>query len=708
MHSNSNTAKKTLYHDQRVLIVDDDEDFIDSLSEILEINNFEVATANSVSEAKSIIKDFNPGVALLDVRLGRSSGVDLLEEIYQMVPNIVCMMITAYAGTESAVKALRHNAYDYLRKPIEPDDLLAALERCFEKRKLQFDRQFAEQELKKSNERYKNLYEKNPAMFFTVDQNHVLHSTNEYGANQLGYTADELIGKSIRHIVHKEDQLLISQKLTNCFKKPSKVHHWEVRKLRNNGEIIWVREAARVITNENNENCALMVAEDITEARVLSDKLTHEASHDALTGLCNRREFEQRLRKAMTRSKHEECEHVLCYIDLDQFKIVNDTCGHAAGDTLLKQISDLLNKKVRRNDTLARLGGDEFAVLMEQCPLHIGWRLASSVLETIREFRFVWEEKTFSIGASIGLVLIDEATQEYAQILKNADSACYAAKDNGRNRIHVFNYDDLELSKRLGEMQWVSHINAALDEDRFELYAQRIHHIANGVDKSMHYEVLLRMHDKEGKIIMPGAFLPAAERYNLSIKIDRWVFNETLKVIKKYIHSISMCAINLSGHTLCDEETLAYIEKEIDASKIPREKICFEVTETAAIANLTSATNFIKHMRNTGCRFSLDDFGSGFSSFHYLKNIEVDFLKIDGQFVRDITNQPVDQAMVRSINEIGHVMATKTIAEFVEDESSLELLKKIGVDYAQGYYLGIPEPLIDLIEKDIAETNKIT
>jgi diguanylate cyclase (GGDEF)-like protein/PAS domain S-box-containing protein len=699
---NSNSVKQVKFKDQRVLIVDDDKDFIDSLSDILEINNFEVATANNATEAHEIAKTFDPGVALLDVRLGRSSGVNLLQELYQTIPDIVCMMITAYAGTESAVKALRHNAYDYLRKPVEPDDLLAALDRCFEKRKLEIERQVAVKELKTSEERYKNLYEKNPAMFFTIGKDHILHSTNEYGAKQLGYTTKELIGKSIRSIICKEDELLISQQLKNCFELPSQVHHWEIRKLRNDGKTIWVREAARVITNEKGEDCALVVAEDITEARVLSERLTYEASHDSLTGLCNRREFEQRLRKAITRSRHEGCEHVLCYIDLDQFKVVNDTCGHLAGDTMLKQISELLNSKVRRNDTLARLGGDEFAVLMEQCPLHMGWRLATSVLDTIREFRFVWEGKTFSVGASIGLVLISEKTEEYDQILKNADSACYAAKDNGRNRIHVFNYDDIELSKRLGEMQWVSHINSALDEDRFELFAQRIHYIGNEANSDVHYEVLLRMNDQDGKLIMPGAFLPAAERYNLSIKIDKWVFDKTLKVIEKYNDSISMCAINLSGHTLCDEETLTYIEKEIDSSNISREKICFEVTETAAIANLSSAANFIKHMRNTGCRFSLDDFGSGFSSFHYLKNIKVDFLKIDGQFIKDIGKQPVDEAMVRSINEIGHVMATKTIAEFVEDESSLEMLKDIGVDYAQGYYLGVPEPLVELIEKDIA------
>lgn len=696
----TNTVKNIPYNDQRVLIVDDDKDFIDSLSEILEINNFEVATANTASEAREIARSFDPGVALLDVRLGRSSGVNLLEEMYQIVPDIVCMMITAYAGTESAVKALRHNAYDYLRKPIEPDDLLAALNRCFEKRRLEIERQIAQQELKSSNERYKNLYEKNPAMFFTIGQDNILHSTNEYGAQQLGYTVEELIGKSIRHIIHKEDELLITQQLKNCFKTPSQVHHWEIRKLHSNGKTIWVREAARVITNEAGENCALVVAEDITEARVLSERLTYEASHDALTGLFNRREFEQRLRKAMAGSKHEECEHVLCYIDLDQFKVVNDTCGHLAGDNMLKQISDLLHSKVRRNDTLARLGGDEFAVLMEQCPLHMGWRLATTVLEAIREFRFVWEEKTFSVGASIGLVLINETTEEYNQILKNADSACYAAKDNGRNRIHVFNHDDAELSKRLGEMQWVSHINSALDEDRFELYAQRIHYIGNDSNEDNHYEVLLRMHDENGKIIMPGAFLPAAERYNLSTKIDRWVFDKTLEIIKQYNDAISMCAINLSGHTLCDEETLAYIEREVDASNISREKICFEVTETVAIANLSNAANFIKHMRDTGCRFSLDDFGSGFSSFHYLKNIMVDFLKIDGQFVKDISKQPIDEAMVRSINEIGHVMATKTIAEFVEDVDSLNILKKIGVDYAQGYFLGMPEPLIEMIEED--------
>lgn len=443
---------------------------------------------------------------------------------------------------------------------------------------------------------------------------------------------------------------------------------------------------------------------NVTESHVLTQELSYQASHDVLTGLENRRVFEQRLQSLLESNQSQDTEHALCYLDLDQFKIINDTCGHVAGDELLRQLGRLLKERVRSKDTVARLGGDEFAVLMENCAIRPAKRVAEFLRKAVEDYRFDWEGKTFRIGVSIGLVVITEASGDITSVLRAVDNACYAAKDEGRNRIHIFCEDDEALARRYGETQWVERINHAMYENRLFLAAQPIVKVRSSHNKGDHFELLLRMQDEDGNTISPSAFLPAAERYGLATKIDCWVITAAFQWLKDepgILAGLLCCSINLSGQSLGNDEFLKFVIKKFIETGIPPAKICFEVTETAAIAHLSSATRFIKTLRERGCLFSLDDFGSGMSSFAYLKNLPVDFLKIDGMFVKDIVDNPINLAMVRCINDIGHVMGKQTIAEFVENKAILDKLREIGVDYVQGFETGRPQALWEISEQTL-------
>ncbi|MGM0593786.1 MAG: EAL domain-containing protein, partial [Pseudomonadota bacterium] len=432
---------------------------------------------------------------------------------------------------------------------------------------------------------------------------------------------------------------------------------------------------------------AVLVLHDITEVMGMARQLSYQASHDMLTGLANRRVFERKLEEALRSAYDEGDIHALFYLDLDQFKVVNDTCGHKAGDELLQQVAALMHERVRETDTLARLGGDEFGVLLEHCPLDKAEDIADKLRLTVRDFRFIWDDKAFEVGVSIGVVPIEADSGNMAHLLAAADTACYIAKDAGRNRIHVYQPDDEAILQHHGEMQWVHRLSSAFDSDSFMLHAQPIAHVA-GDRVVSHYEILVRMRDDKGHIIPPGAFIPAAERYNLMPAIDRWVIRRTLEMLRDAQGDLAFppveCAINLSGQSLTDDQFLEYVIDLFDETGVPCENISFEVTETAAVANLSRATRFISVLRGMGCSFALDDFGAGLSSFGYLKSLPVDYLKIDGAFVRDMVRDRVDRAMVESINEIGHIMGLKTIGEYAEDESVLLALERAKVDFAQG------------------------
>ncbi|HTS52746.1 MAG TPA: EAL domain-containing protein [Burkholderiales bacterium] len=423
-------------------------------------------------------------------------------------------------------------------------------------------------------------------------------------------------------------------------------------------------------------------------------KLAYHASHDPLTNLLNRLEFENRLRQALETVAAQGRQHVVMYLDLDQFKIVNDTCGHAAGDRLLRQVSMLLTQKVRDSDSLARIGGDEFGVLLENCPMQDAIRIADELRRCIADFRFVNDDRSFTIGASIGVVQVADSTLNLTEVLGAADAACYMAKEKGRNRVQYYRPHDSDVSLRRGEMEWASRLQRALQEGRFVLYAQRIMSVAGASPLENHQELLVRMLDEHGRIVLPMAFIPAAERYSLMPSIDQWVIQRAFATINSFGEVIGTYAINVSGKSIADERFLEFVREQFRHYRMPPRSICFEITETAAIANFDKAARFFGEMKSLGCLFSLDDFGAGMSSFGYLKHLPVDFIKIDGSFVKNVAHDEVDRATVQAINDVGHVMGKKTIGEFVDGEMGLIALREIGVDFAQGDWISPPAPFV--------------
>jgi diguanylate cyclase (GGDEF)-like protein/PAS domain S-box-containing protein len=554
--------------------------------------------------------------------------------------------------------------------------------------------------LRQSENRLRSLVSSSPVCILEIDLDGKLVSMNPSGLKMMGVENEsEILGLNYLDIPISEDRERVSALMDNAKRGLGSI--FEFSAAGENG-VLHLLSSFEPINDEDDNIARLMgVTQDITARKKVEEKLSYQASHDALTGLINRAEFEQRTKRLLSTIQSDKAEHAMCFLDLDQFKVINDTCGHIAGDELLRQLGGLLRNIVRNRDTLSRLGGDEFGVLMEHCALDQAHRVADAIFDSINEYQFFWEGEAFRIGVSIGLVAITEATGSYTNLLKQADAACYSAKELGRNRIHVYHPDDVEQAIRLGEMQWVGRINQALDKGRFCLYAQPILSLVDG-DALMHYELLVRMLDEQGRSKPPGAFLPAAERYNLIERIDTWVVEHAISLMAShsaFVEQVNFISINLSGQSVANAQFMPMIIALIRESNIDASKICFEVTETAAISNLSAANTFITALKYLGCRFALDDFGSGLSSFGYLKNLPVDYLKIDGMFVKDMVDDPIDKAMVKSINDIGHVMGMKTIAEFVENDAIMEQLKEVGVDYAQGYGIGKPEPFHDVINQ---------
>jgi diguanylate cyclase (GGDEF)-like protein len=432
------------------------------------------------------------------------------------------------------------------------------------------------------------------------------------------------------------------------------------------------------------------------EVQLLTERLSYQSQHDLLTGLANRQAFEIGLRHALDSARSEGRCHALCNIDLDNFLVVNDTCGHVAGDECLRQIANLISSQQRHDDLVSRLAGNQFGILLKDRRLDEASDFVKRLHGLIRSYSFHWEEDVIDINASIGLIPITRESSSLANLLSEVETACNVAKDRGRNSVHIGKPDDLELTRRLNRSQWIHKINQALRQDRFQLFYQRIEPLSPAVETGDHFEVLVRMLDSQGQTVMPAEFLPVAEQANLATLIDGWVIQHVVDWFENNpddLDRTSVCAINLSGHSIGNRELLTSICNRFERSKIPPQKICFEVTETAAITHLNQAVQFIKTLKQMGFKFSLDDFGSGFSSFAYLRNLPVDYLKIDGQFIKNIHGDPVDRAMVKSIVEIAKLMNKSTIAEYVENERILDILRTLGIDYAQGYYFSVPRPL---------------
>ena len=505
---------------------------------------------------------------------------------------------------------------------------------------------------------------------------------------QILHLIDEANGELLENVVHK---CLRTRQAVGLSRRSQLVTR--------DGRHLAVEDSAAPIWSKQGEVLgAVAVFHDVSHERKLAHQLSWQAAHDTLTGLINRREFELAVAAALASAKEEGHCHALLFMDIDNFKIVNDTSGHGAGDVLLQLLAKMLQTHMRDSDTLARLGGDELGVLLSHCPPAQALNIANNIRQSVRDFRFVWDGRGFELGVSIGLVQIDENSKSMTELLIAADQACYLAKEQGRNRVHVYRESDVMIAHRHGEMLWVTRLNDAFADERFRLFAQPIVGLHPGT--RAHDEVLVRI-DSGGGLILPGAFIPAAERYDLMAAIDRWVITHVCRHVQAEAAARAteagpppLYSINLSGISLNDDAMLAHITACFRIHGIDPSMICFEITETAIIANLPKAQLFMDQLRRLGCRFSLDDFGSGLSSFAYLRSLPVDFLKIDGVFIRDIAHNDINRAMVKAINEVGHVMGIQTVAEYVEDAATLAVVKDIGIDYAQGYAVGRLRPLV--------------
>ena len=562
------------------------------------------------------------------------------------------------------------------------------------------ERKLAELEVHAQRERAQVTLNSIADGVITTDNEGRIDYLNPVAETLTGWTLDDARGRPVNEVImlrHESKGHTLENPVEICLRdgKVTEVGQHSVLVSRKGREVPIQDSAAPIRDTAGALAGAVLVVHDVSKERQLRRQLAHHAAHDSLTGLINRREFEVRLEKALE-SAREGHSHVLLYLDLDQFKVVNDTCGHTAGDQLLKQVTTLIRSFVRSADTVSRLGGDEFGVLLENCTLDRAVEIADEMRSAIRDYRFVAKEAAFDIGASIGVVAIREDSECIESLLSAADVACYSAKDLGRNRVHVYQHG--AAPERHAEMQWVSRITRAIDEDRLELYFQPIVPVGANPDKRGHYELLVRMRDETGRMVPPNAFIPAAERYNIMPMVDRWVVGQALKHLafrpdpKLQEHGYTL-AINLSGTSLNDDKFVEFVIAAFDEYGPAERALCFEITETAAIQNLGRAVHFMNELKARGCEFSLDDFGNGLSSFSYLQNLPVDYIKVDGNFVRNIAHNHVHQCMVDAIHRVGKAMGIRMIAEHVESAEALVLLEQIGVEYVQGFHIAAPAPV---------------
>ena len=527
---------------------------------------------------------------------------------------------------------------------------------------------------------------------------------NPVAERMTGWTTLEAQGRplgDVFHIVNEQTRLSSENPVDTCLRQGKFVglaNHTLL--ISRDGREFGIKDSAAPICDAKGVVLgAVLVFHDVTEQRRLSGEMSYRATHDDLTGLINRSEFESRLGRLLQKSHQDGSVHAVLYIDLDQFKLVNDACGHTAGDLLLQQVSRLMGDTVRARDTLARLGGDEFGVILDHCSGQQAQRVAQEICDRMEQFRFQHDERRFRVGTSIGLVAVSDSFANTAAVMQAADTCCYAAKEAGRNRVHTWIDNDETIKERHTVMQWTTRIEHALDEDRFVLYAQRLEPLEENM-QGVHAEVLLRMLDADGSIILPGSFLPAAERFHLASRVDRWVLHKSIGWLKALgaNHPIQMLCINLSGQSVGDRAFHRHVMETL--SELPAElcqRLCFEITETAAVTNLTDAALFVEQVRALGIRVALDDFGAGASSFGYLKRLQVDYLKIDGQFIKNLLEDPLDDVAVRCFVDVAKVMGIQTVAEYVDKAPVLERVKELGITYAQGFLLHKPEPIERLL-----------
>jgi len=686
---------------EKILIVEDERIIALDLQRRLIRIGFPVPpiTTNGLDALRSIDND-KPDIILMDIML--SSDFDGIETatIIKEKYNIPLIFLTAYSDEKTVERAKKAEPYGYILKPFKEKELYTTIDIALYKFK--------------SNEKLKKQERWSAAILRSIEDGII--ATNQVGLIEFmnpvaekitSYTQEDVINLSLDQIFELTDnktQTIIQMPVFSNTNTESFIFK-DTFMSNNKCERIPVEgSVAPIIDKHSNIEGQVLAFRDITEKHKLSQTISYQSRHDTLTGLYNREWFSTIMETLLEESINEGKSHAFLYLDLDQFRVINDICGHTAGDEMLLTTTNIINKVIRSSDTCARLGGDEFGILLEDAHLQQALFIAKRLQSRLVESKVVRDKQVFNINSSIGIVMLTENSKDLQSILAAADEACNVAKEEGGKKITVYNDDGNLFVKRRGEMQWISRLTKALEEHQFELFFQPIEPISNIPNHFKKCELLIRMKNGEGGHIPPDDFLPSAERYKLMPAIDRWVINNAFlnhkhlsdKVGKK--NNNYMFSVNLSPDFLAEEDSLDYIIFKFEEYEIDPKNICFEITETTAIGNMQAATDFIHKLKDIGCLFSLDDFGSGFSSFNYLKNLPVDFLKIDGIFVKDMDKDSVNRAMVKAINSLGQVIGLKTIAEFVRNSTIIDHLKEIGVDYIQGYEIGKPEPISKLIE----------
>lgn len=654
------------------------------------VQDYRAEMVGTLDEALAGLPEQSPAVILLDLNLPDSQGLSTYLMLQSWSDEIPIITIVGTQEEDLGEKSIAKGAIEYINWQTATQELVI---KCL---RYTTERTHTLKQLKASEAKYRELFESVVAGVFQTSPEGRFISVNPALVRMLGYDSEE--------------ELLVLDITRDVYMYPEDRANWrkaidEDGRIQNAELVLKKKDGCKLVVLENSsavtdEDGRLIYFEgtltDITESHEQSAQLSYEASHDPLTGVYNRREFERRLQGLLDNIHVLPGPHAICYMDLDRFKEINDNCGHIAGDELLRQIAVQLQARVRHGDILSRLGGDEFALILHDCGDQDAIRVAEGLRAVVADFRFSWSGQTHSVGASIGIVPISEDRRRLSEVMGAADAACYRAKDSGRNQVHLYVEDDASALRRLGELGWVAKVKQALQDNRFRLAAQPIKPLDEGNDSYYHYELLVRMLDEDGREIPPGAFFPAVERYNLSTRMDRWIIIKALAWMSENLAALnndSKFFINLSGDAIADSAFADTLSRQIIESNIPGDRLCFDITENVAVENLSGANKFMEKIKKHGCEFAMDDFGSGISSFAYLKNLIVDYVRIDGVFVRSMGTNDIDWQMVKSINEIAHAMGKKTIAEHVESEKVIRKLRKLGVDFAQGYAISRPLPI---------------
>jgi len=688
-----------------ILVVDDAPLIRRFLKQVLQKYGYAVETAVDGQQAIDSFIKHHPDLILMDADMPILDGVVACSRIKQLpeAKNLPIIMVTAIVEGQWIDSAYAAGATDYITKPVNLDVLRNRIHYILQAK-------HAEEALFEEKEKALVTLSSICDGVITTDAKGMVEFLNPVATTLTGWTTQEAQGlplSQVFSISHEKTQLPIEFPIQRCL-EACEVLELEkniVLSHRQQKKKFAIENSAAPIKDRNGQMIGvILVFHNVTETRKMTKELSYKAKHDALTGLYNRLEFQAQLKHILHNRRDENIKHTLLYMDLDRFKIVNDTCGHEAGDQLLKDVALILQQTVdaqisSAQATLARLGGDEFGLLLEYCTFSHALDIANSLCKAIENLRFFWhneeqEKRVFSIGISIGLVAISVLMDNPKSIIAMADTACYAAKNAGRNGVHIYQENNGIAQNHI---QWVSMINDNLEKgEGFYLFYQSIIPQGDQTDVNDCYEILLRMNDQQEHLVPPGAFLSAAMRYNLMPSLDRWVIAKILKWLSthpQHLDNLTLITINISGYSLNDSHFLETIINYLEESKISTHKFCFEIAETTVLNNLTGVLDFVIALKKLGCRFALDNFGTGIASFAYLKYLPVDFLKIDGSLIKNIDNDPVDYAMVKSINDIAHLMQIQTIAESVENQATLDKLKEIQVDYVQGYWIAEPKPL---------------